>query len=100
MQKVQEVEEVKAQILKAEVRKIREHKRKREAYLTAHTKGKRMTAAKKDTYTARELDRLEKRFEEICNTPVMRIIHSMAQEQKKSGSRKWLQRFVVDEQPR
>jgi hypothetical protein len=48
---------------------------------------------------SKELDRLEARFEEICNTPVMRLIHEMAQEQKKSGKR-WLPRFVLDEELR
>jgi hypothetical protein len=47
---------------------------------------------------SKELDRLEKRFNKINNTPAMRIIHSMAQEQKKSNNnRRWL-RFVCDEQ--
>jgi hypothetical protein len=55
-----------------------------------------MTSSNNNNDIAKGLERLEKRFNKINNTPVMRIISAMAQEQKKSG-RKWLQRFVCDE---
>jgi hypothetical protein len=51
------------------------------------------------TDIAKELEALEKHVEELCNTPAMRLIHEMAQEQKKSGKR-WLPNFVTDEELR
>ena len=48
-----------------------------------------------------EIDKLTERVDALDNNPVMQLVHSMAEERKrKKSNRRWLQRFVCDEQLR